>query len=82
MLDKVTNPAVKWLCQRLAELEEFCNIDLTPHSVMAIVATAEPHYMNQLRTLVRPNVIIDDRPGVIQHLADILLSDTLSFDSN
>lgn len=82
MLDKVTNPAVKWLCQRLAELEEFCNTDLTPHSVMAIVATAEPHYMNQLRTLVRPNVIIDDRPGVIQHLADILLSDTLSFDSN
>ena len=81
MLSQVTNPAVKWLCQRLTELEEFCNSDLTPHSVMAIVATAEPHYMNQLRTLVRPNVIIDDRPGVIKHLADILLSDTLSFDS-
>lgn len=82
MMETVTHPAVKWLCQRLAELEEFCNTDLTPHSVMAIVATAEPHYMNQLRTLVRPNVIIDDRPGVIKHLADILLSDTLSFVSN
>lgn len=82
MMDEVTNPAVKWLCERLKELEEFCDKDLTPHSVMAIVATAEPHYMNQLRTLVRPNVIIDDRPGVITHLADILLEDKLSFDSN
>ena len=82
MMSTVTSPAVKWLCQRLEELEDFCNEDLTPHSVMAIVATAEPHYMNQLRTLVRPNVIIDDRPGVINHLADILLEDTLSFDSN
>jgi DNA primase len=82
MMSAVTNPAVKWLCQRFEELEEFCVSDLTPHSIMAIVATAEPHYMNQLRTLVRPNVIIDDRPGVISHLADILLSDTLSFDPN
>ena len=81
LFEHVTNPAVKWLCQRLLELEEYCNTDLTPHSVMAIVATAEPHYMNQLRTLVRPNVIIDDRPGVMQHLVDILASDTLSSDA-
>ena len=80
MFDNVTNPAVKWLCQRLIELEDCSSLDLTPHSVMAIVATAEPHYMNQLRTLVRPNVIIDDRPGVLQHLNDILIKDTLSFD--
>ena len=82
MFNNVTNPAVKWLCQRLLELEEFCNTDLTPHSVMAIVATAEPHYMNQLRTLVRPNVIIDDRPGVIHHISDIMVSENLSFDSD
>lgn len=80
MFDKVTNPAVKWLCQRLMELEDCSSLDLTPHSVMAVVATAEPHYMSQLRTLVRPNVIIDDRSGVLQHLDDILLKDTLSFD--
>lgn len=78
MFDNVTSPAVKWLCERLRELEVNCITDLTPHSVMAIVAIAEPHYMNQLRTLVRPNVIIDDRPGVISHLADILLGDTMS----
>lgn len=81
MFEKVTSPAVKWLCQRLIELESFCTTDLTPHSVMAIVATAEPHYMSQLRTLIRPNVIIDDRPGVMKHLHDILSSDSLSFES-
>lgn len=78
MFDNVTSPAVKWLCERLRELEANCTTDLTPHSVMAIVAIAEPHYMNQLRTLVRPNVIIDARPGVIQHLTDILLTDNVS----
>ncbi|GEM_PF-1897742 len=81
MFEKVTSPAVKWLCQRLIELESFCSTDLTPHSVMAIVATAEPHYMSQLRTLIRPNVIIDDRPGVLKHLHDTLMSDSLSFES-
>lgn len=81
MFESVTNLAVKWLCQRLVELEASCNVDLTPHSVMAIVVAAEPHYMSQLRALVRPNVIIDDRPGVMEHLSDILLIDSLSFDS-
>jgi hypothetical protein len=28
--------------------------------------------MQQLRTLVRPNVIIDDSAGVLQHLSAIL----------
>jgi len=39
---------------------------------MAVVAAAEPQYMQQLRTLVRPNVIVDDSPGVLEHLSLIL----------
>ena len=72
LLQYVQHPALRWLCERLRELEEYSTVDLTPHSVMAVVAVAEPHYMQQLRTLIRPNVTIDDSEGVLAHIHDIL----------
>jgi len=72
MLENVQNPALRWLCERLKELEECSVVDLTPHSVMAVVAVAEPHYMQQVRTLIRPNVTIDDATGVINHLREVI----------
>ena len=75
-LDQVQNPALRWLCERLKELEQYSTVDLTPHSLMAVVAVAEPHYMQQVRTLIRPNVIIDDSQGVIDHIADIMCLET------
>lgn len=72
LLERVTNPALLWLSNQLALLNELCESDLTPHSAAAIVAVAEPHYMMQLRTLIRPNVIIDEDPGVLAHLRAIL----------
>jgi DNA primase len=72
MLENVQNPALRWLCERLKELEECSVVDLTPHSVMAVVAVAEPHYMQQVRTLIRPNVTIDDSAGVIEHLREVI----------
>ena len=72
LLGLVQNPALIWLSNRLEELEQCSAVDLTPHTAMAVVAVAEPHYMSQLRTLVRPNVIIDDSPGVLDHLRAIL----------
>ena len=72
LLEKVENPALRWLCERLRELEECSLVDLTPHSLMAVVAVAEPHFMQQVRTLIRPNVTVDDSEGVLRHLTDIL----------
>ena len=71
-LADVINPAMRWLCDRLEELEQHCATDLTPHSVMAVVIAAEPHFMQQLRTIVQPNVTIDDSDGVLKHIADIM----------
>jgi DNA primase len=75
-LDRVGNPALRWLCERLRELEDHSTVDLTPHSLMAVVAVAEPHYIQQVRTLIRPNVIIDDSQGVIDHISDIMCLQT------
>jgi len=72
LLASVTHPPLRWLCDRLEELEQHCATDLTPYSVMAVVAVAEPHFMQQLRTVVQPNVTIDDTDGVINHISDIM----------
>ena len=80
MLANVENPALRWLCERLRELEECSTVDLTPHSVMAVVAVSEPHFMQQVRTLIRPNVTVDDSSGVVDHLRDILSSNSTQGD--
>jgi len=72
LMEKVQDPALEWLCERLRELEEVCVKDLTPHSVMAVVAVAEPHFMEELRPLIQPRVIIDTNAGVLQPIADTL----------
>ena len=71
-LGNVTHPALKWLVNRLQELEVHCSSDLTPHSIMAVVVASEPHFLQQLRTLIRPNVTVDDSTGVLQHISDIM----------
>lgn len=71
-MGKVAHPALKWLVNRLQELEEHCASDLTPHSIMAVVVASEPHFLQQLRTLIRPNVTVDDSQGVLDHIAGIM----------
>jgi DNA primase len=68
----ITHPALRWLSNRLQELEEHCASDLTPHSIMAVVVASEPHFLQQLRTLIRPNVTVDDSQGVLEHISGIM----------
>ena len=72
LISNVTHPPFQWLCERLQELEGCSSVDLTPHSVMAVVVVSEPHFTQQLRRIVQPNVLIDDSPGVLSHLHVIL----------
>jgi len=72
LLANVTHPPLRWLCERLEELEQHCATDLTPYSVMAVVLVAEPHFLQQLRTVVQPNVQIDDTAGVLAHVKRVL----------
>jgi DNA primase len=72
LMDGLTNPALIWLWKRLQELQQCSTVDLTPSSIMAVVAVAEPHFMDQLRPIVRPNVKIDDADGVLQHLESVI----------
>ena len=78
LMTQLSSPPLKWLWKRLEELEAHSSFDLTPHSVMALAVVAEPHYVNQLRALVRPNVMIDDTDSVIEHLSGIMADRILS----
>lgn len=80
-MGRVQNPPVRWLCNRLEELEQYSAVDLTPHSVMAVVAVAEPHFMQQLRSLIRPNVYVETSDAVVDHICDIMCED-LPLDTN
>jgi DNA primase len=71
-MQNIQTPGVLWLWKRIQELEGCCTIDLTPHSVMAVVCAAEPHFLQQLRTVVQPSVMIDDSEGVLAHITGIM----------
>lgn len=75
LLECVDHPPLVWLVRRMQELEECCATDLTPHSIMAVVAASEPHFLQQLRTIIQPTVTIDDSAGVLEHCSDILRGD-------
>ena len=79
MMEALRNPALRWLSMRLQELEDCSAIDLTPHSVMAVVAVAEPHYMDQLRPLIRPRVVIDSNEGVLKHMEGVIMNEDALF---
>jgi len=74
-LDVLYHPPMQWLRDRILELEEHCSVDLTPHSVMAVVAVSEPHFLHQLRKIVQPSVNIDETEGVLRHVSDIMGKD-------
>ena len=79
LMGRMRNPALRWLSLRLEELEESSSIDLTPHSVMAVVAVAEPHYMDQLRSILKPKVLIESNEGVLKHIEDVIMNEAAPF---
>lgn len=76
LAERLVIPDMIWLWNRIQELEDSLAFDCTPSSVMAILAVAEPRYLQSLRTLVRPTIKIDDSPLVMAHIEDVLM-DTL-----
>ena len=68
----ITHPPFLWLRDRLQELEQHSASDLTPYSIAAVVAVAEPSLVQVLRNVVKPNVKIDNSEGVLEHLQAVL----------
>lgn len=69
----LSNPDMIWLWERIEELEANSSVDCTPFSIMALLAVAEPRYLQKLRTLARPTIQVDDNPMVLAHIEDTLV---------
>lgn len=72
LMDNLINPDMIWLWSRIKELEGQSLVDCTPYSVMAILAVAEPRYLQKLRPLARPTVKVDDSDQVLIHIEDVM----------
>lgn len=75
LMDKLLNPDMIWLWNRISELEDVSSVDCTPYSVMAVLSAAEPRYLQKLRPLARPTIKIDDSSGVLVHIEDIMVQE-------
>lgn len=78
LMDRLLNPDMIWLWNRINELEEVSAVDCTPYSVMAILGAAEPRYLQKLRPLARPTIKIDDSSGVLLHIEDVMTQELSS----
>jgi len=75
LMKKIDTPSLRWLYTRINEAEEF-GMNISPLSIMAILSVSEPHYINQLRSIVMPTIKIDKSPGVLRHIEDIMCLQT------
>lgn len=73
LMDNLINPDMIWLWNRVTELEAQSVTDCTPYSVMAVLAVAEPRYLQKLRPLARPTIKVDDSSDVLIHTEDTMI---------
>ena len=75
LMAKLITPEIKWLWERVLELEQYCDKDFTPHEIMAILAISDPNYVEKLRPLASPTIKLVDTPEVLAHIEDVMLAE-------
>lgn len=73
LMDKLHYPNMIWLWNRIKEFQENSVIDSLDLGIIAIIASAESHYLQSLRPILVPTVRVDDESMVIAHLEDIMM---------
>lgn len=74
MMDYLIVPDMIWLWNRILELEAYFDINFTKESLMAILAVAEPIYMQKLRPITVPTISISSSLSVVMHIEDVMFS--------
>lgn len=75
LMDKLYTPSLIWLWNRIKEVIEICDPQNFIASLMSVIAVAEPYYMQQVRTIVLPTIIMDDNELSVAHIEDIMTKD-------
>lgn len=72
MMQYLTTPSLAWLWNRIVDVETINNSGNLADCLMAILSVSDSTYMQQLRSVVRPSVLLDDNELSVMHIEDIM----------
>ena len=75
MMEYLIVPDMIWLWNRILELETNYFGEFSKESLMAILAVAEPIYMQKLRPITVPTISISSSLSVVMHIEDVMFAD-------
>lgn len=81
LMDEIESPIYAWAWARIKEIEMYTDdVDMVIDVFCAILVVAEPHYLRQLRPLLRPTVSLSGQLDTVSYIRNQITSNKLSFD--
>lgn len=75
LLQHLHYPAMVWLRDRIEELEDITPASVSAQSLMAILIVSEQQYIQALRPVLAPSIVLHDNESSIAHMEDIMMTD-------
>ena len=75
LMEKLYTPGYIWLWLRIQDVLPLCSSESLLDVVKSILVVAEPYYMQQLRPLMMPSIVIDDNELSIAHIESIMMKE-------
>jgi len=72
LMQQLYFPQMKWLWRRIEEVQKHTDNDFSHHALMAILCSAEPVYMQTLRSIVCPSISVEDSELSIAHIETVM----------
>ena len=79
LMDEIESPIYAWAWARIREIEVNTQPELVIDVFCAILVVAEPHYLKQLRPLLRPTVSLSGQLETVDYIRYQITSNKLKF---
>ena len=73
LAELLTTPDLIWLWNRIRELQSCTTEELLLDTLKAVIAVAEPLYVQKVRSILTPSFSIEDNESSIAHMEDIMM---------
>ena len=78
-MDDIESPIYAWAWARIREIEGNTSPELVIDVFCAVLVVAEPHYLKQLRPLLRPTVSLSGQLETVDYIRNQITSNKLRF---
>jgi DNA primase len=72
LMDRIQSPVYRWAWARVREIEQYGKAVSVKDVFMSVLVISEPHYMRQLRPIVRPTINVTKDTGILEHIKYVL----------